>query len=124
MQQLLESNHIQQVPSAFCLLHFCILNKDQANTAIFSPHFCQHTKTVTSFCLATFSSGDGDWADSPFCSYVLLQLASQHQRKSTENPEDCESMDTVSFLSHLNCSYSVFLQRMSSQKYSQGKFML
>lgn len=75
MQQLLESSHIQWVPTAFCLLPFCVLNKDQANAAIFSLHFSQHTKTVTSLGRATFSSGDGDWADSPFCGYVLLKLA-------------------------------------------------
>lgn len=79
MQQLLENNHIQWVPTAFCLLYFCVLNKDQANAAVFkSATFSQHTKTVTSFGLATFSSGDGDWADSPFCGYVLFKLAHPH----------------------------------------------
>lgn len=78
MQQLLERNRIQWVPTAFCLLPFCVLNKDQANAGIFSLNFSQHTKTMTSFDLATFSSGDGDWADSPFCGYVLLKLACLH----------------------------------------------
>lgn len=101
---------------------FQCFKQRQANSTIFSLRLSQYIKTVTSFCLATFSSGDGDWTDSsrrdcgePICS------PSQHQQKSTEYPEDCENMDTVLLLSHLNCSYPVLFWRMSSQKQFKAK---
>lgn len=52
--------HPVNVPAAFCLFPFCALSKEQANAAVFNMHFSQHIKTVISFCLTTFSSGDGD----------------------------------------------------------------